>query len=133
MSGKSDDDVLYTRLRAPHVRTEFTKRAPDQEVIPEREPKAVDGKTPRAPETPKLVLRPPFALAPGGGREGGPAPVSGQEPPRSLAERKQAAKERESGLERKNLAETFTEAKLRSLAERRFNAASKNLDYGQER
>lgn len=121
------DVVADGRLDAAPVREQFSKRAPDQVVEPE-----VKGPLPKeasAPEVPKLELNPPAPMG-----RGPQVQLPGQQQAhRSLAERKQAAQEREQGQRSKELSEQFTRAKFRSLAERRFEAAARDMDQGQER
>ena len=119
------DVVADGRLAAAPVREQFSQKAPDQVVKPEV--KSPQTKEPRVPEVPKLELNPPSPM--GRGPEVELAPTA----PSTLAQRKQAAQEREQGQRSKELSEQFTRAKFRSLAERRFEAASKSQDVGRER
>lgn len=131
MASREYDVVTEGRLDAAPVLEQFNKTAPDQVVEPEV--KAPQPKEARAPEVPKLELNPPTPMG-----RGPEVQLPGQQQAtRSLAERKQAAQERgeerEQGQASKQLSEEFTRAKFRSLAERRFNAAAKGQDVGQER
>lgn len=124
------DVVAEGRLDAPPVQEPFRVASEGQAIVPERESDVVEGKETRTPEAPRLVLRPPFVLDIGHDAPVVPSGRDQQTP--SLAERKRLAQEKWQSQERGGLSETFEHAKLRSLAQRRFNAAAKDLDYGQE-
>jgi hypothetical protein len=123
------DVVRDGRLPAPDVRGEFQRRAAGQEVAtPEKDAAGRDAEA-RTPESPVLKVPPPLVLDPlgGGGMESAAEVRVG-----SLASSREMADARGLEKEEKSLRETFQHAKLRSLAERRFNAAARERD-GRER